>query len=163
MKKIDVAMVPPVIGTLYPSPFDQPCRARERRKLGDAAGLTQYGVNLLRLPPGVWSSQRHWHAASDEFIYVLSGEVTLVSDAGAEVLRAGDAAGFKAGEPDGHCLQNRSDRVAEVLEIGTRAPVDRVEYPDIDMIAPADGKPAIYTTRDGAGYPDIKRRGPGEE
>ena len=97
-KRIDPATLPAIEGTLYPTPFDQPCRARVRTKLGDAAGLTQYGVNLLRLPPGAWSSQRHWHTAEDEFVYVLSGEVTLVTDAGDEVLRAGDCAGFKAGD-----------------------------------------------------------------
>ena len=74
-KRIDVSEIPPVIGTLYPAPFDLPCRKRERQKLGDSAGLTQFGVNLLRLPPGAWSSQRHWHALSDEFVYVLAGEV----------------------------------------------------------------------------------------
>jgi uncharacterized cupin superfamily protein len=159
-KRIDPASIPPVIGTLYPVPFDRPCRARERRKLGDAAGLTQFGVNLLRLPPGVWSSQRHWHTASDEFVYVISGEVVLVSDGGEEVLRAGDAAGFKAGDADGHCLQNRSKADALVLEIGTRAADDAAAYSDIDMAAPAGGKPAIYTRRDGTPYQDLKRRGP---
>jgi uncharacterized cupin superfamily protein len=108
-KKIDIASIKPVIGTLYPPPLDEPCLSRERTKLGDAAGLTQFGVNLLRLPPGAWSSQRHWQTASDEFVYVLSGEVTLVTDTGSEVLGAGDAAGFRAGDPDGHCLQNRTD------------------------------------------------------
>src|SRR5580692_6809559 len=97
-KRIDPTALTPVIGTLYPPPFDQPCRARQRRKLGDAAGLNQFGVNLLLLPPGAWSSQRHWHTDSDEFVYVLSGEVTLVTEAGDELLRAGDAAGFKAGD-----------------------------------------------------------------
>jgi len=101
------------------SPFDEPCRKRERRRLGDAAGLTQFGVNLLRLPPGAWSSQRHWHTKEDEFVFVLSGEVVLVTDSGEEVLRAGDAAGFKADDPNGHCLRNRSNRDAQVLEIGT--------------------------------------------
>jgi uncharacterized cupin superfamily protein len=91
-KRIDVAAVPPTIGTLYPPPFGEPCRPRERRKLGDQAGLAQFGVNLLRLVPGSWSSQRHWHTDSDEFVYVISGEVVLVSDDGEEVLRAGDAA-----------------------------------------------------------------------
>ena len=96
-KRIDVAAVEAVTGTGYPAPFDQPCRMRSRQKLGNAAGLTQFGANLLRLPPGVWSSQRHWHTGEDEFVYVLSGEVVLVSDGGEEVLRAGDVAGFKAG------------------------------------------------------------------
>src|SRR5437016_12544030 len=113
-KRIDVTALTPVIGTLYPSPFDTPCRARERTKLGDAAELTQFGVNLLRLPPGAWSSQRHWHTGGDEFIYVLSGEVVLLSDAGEEVLHAGDCAGFKANDPNGHCLQNRSGRPTQV-------------------------------------------------
>jgi uncharacterized cupin superfamily protein len=159
-KRIDAASLPHVVGTLYPSPFDVPCRARERTKLGDPAGLSQFGVNLLRLPPGAWSSQRHWHTSEDEFVYVLSGEVVLVTDAGDEVLRAGDAAGFPAGDRNGHCLQNRSDHDAQVLEIGTRVPGSAGYYSDIDMVAPPGGKPAIYTRRDGTPYPDIGRRGP---
>lgn len=159
-KRIDISAIAPVIGTLYPPPFDRPCRMRERRKLGDAAGLTQFGVNLLRLPPSAWSSQRHWHTKSDEFIYVIAGEVVLVTDSGEEVLRAGDAAGFKAGDTNGHCLQNRSSGEVLVLEIGTRVMDDTGHYSDVDMVAPASGKPAIYTHRDGTPYTDIKRRGP---
>ncbi|HEX9842927.1 MAG TPA: cupin domain-containing protein [bacterium] len=159
-KRIDIAGVVPVVGTLYPAPFDSPCRTRERRKLGDAAGLTQFGINLLRLPPGAWSSQRHWHEASDEFIYVVSGEVVLVTDAGEEVLHLGDCAGFKAGDPDGHCLQNRSDGEALVLEVGTRIATDAAAYPDIDLLARPGGKGAVYTHRDGTPYPDAQRRGP---
>jgi uncharacterized cupin superfamily protein len=159
-KRIDVGTIVPVVGTLYPPPFDRRCRARQRRKLGDAAGLTQFGVNLLTLPAGAWSSQRHWHTESDEFVYVVSGEVTLVTEGGEEILRAGDAAGFKAGDSNGHCLQNRSDTDALVLEVGTRAVNDAASYSDIDMIAPAGGKPAIYTRRDGTPYDDIRRRGP---
>src|ERR1700676_1113838 len=109
-KRIDLTEIPVKTGSGYPTPFDLPCAARARQRLGDAAGLTQFGVNLLRLPPGAWSSQRHWHAREDEFVYVLSGQVTLVTNGGAEVLGAGDAAGFKANDSDGHCLQNRSDR-----------------------------------------------------
>ena len=152
-KRIDPALLTPIVGTLYPAPFDRPCRARERTRLGDAAGLKQFGVNLLRLPPGAWSSQRHWHTSGDEFVYVLSGEVVLVTD-------AGDAAGFPAGDRNGHCLQNRSDQEATVLEIGTRIAGDSADYPDIDMIAPPGGKPAAYTHRDGTPYQDIRRRGP---
>ncbi len=157
-KRIDVASVAPIIGTLYPTPYEQPCLARERRKIGDAAGLTQYGVNLLRLPPGAWSSQRHWHSHQDEFVFVVEGEVVLVTDDGEEVLCAGDAAGFKAGEENGHCLQNRSSSAAVVLEIGSRVAGDATVYPDIDMLSPADGKPALYTHRDGTPYPDVGRR-----
>lgn len=159
-KRIDVAALTAVVGTLYPPPFDEPCRARERTRLGDPAGLTQFGVNLLRLPPGAWSSQRHWHTAEDEFVYVLSGEVVLVTDGGEEILRAGDAAGFAANDPNGHCLQNRSGRDATVLEVGTRVPGNMAHYSDIDMIAPAGGKPAQYAHRDGTPYDNIRRRGP---
>ena len=162
-KRIDSESVAGNIGTFYPPPFDQPCWSRERRKLGDAAGLTQFGVNLLILPPGQWSSQRHWHTGQDEFVYVLSGEVTLVTDGGAELLRAGDAAGFKAGDRNGHCLQNRSNAEARVLEVGTRVAGDDAHYPDIDMVAPAGGKPAMYTRRDGTPYQNLRRRGPGDE
>ena len=157
-KKIAVSALSPIIGTMYPPPYDEPCLARSRTKLGDAAGLTQFGVNLLRLPPGAWSSQRHWQTASDEFVYVLSGEVTLVSNAGVEVLRPGDCAGFKAGDADGHCLQNRSREDATILEIGTRVPGDAAHYSEADMFAPAGGKPAMYTHKDGTPYADIRRR-----
>jgi uncharacterized cupin superfamily protein len=133
---------------------------RPRARLGDPAALTQFGVNLLRLPPGAWSSQRHWHTGEDEFVYVLSGEVVLVSDAGEEVLRAGDCAGFPANDRDGHCLQNRSGQDAAVLEIGSRVTGSVAYYPDIDMVAPAGGKPTAYTHRDGTPYEGIRRRGP---
>jgi uncharacterized cupin superfamily protein len=133
-RRIDPNAVPAVTGSQYPTPYDAPCAARVRRRLGDAAGLTDFGVNLLRLPPGTWSSQRHWHSAEDEFVYVLEGEVVLATDAGEEILRAGDCAGFKAGLRDGHHLQNRSTRDAVLLEVGSRKSAeDEGEYPDIDM------------------------------
>ena len=159
-KRIDASALTSVVGTLYPSPFDAPCRARERTKLGDAAGLSQFGVDLLQLPPGAWSSQRHWHTGGDEFIYVLAGEVVLVTDGGEEVLRAGDSAGFPAGDTNGHCLQNRSGDDARVLEIGTRVPGETAHYSDIDMVAQSDGNRSIYTRRDRTPYPDLGRRGP---
>jgi uncharacterized cupin superfamily protein len=159
-KRIDASALTSVVGTLYPSPFDMPCRSRERTKLGEAAGLSQFGVNLLRLPPGAWSSQRHWHTREDEFVYVLSGEVVLVTDGEEEVLRVGDAVGFPAGDADGHCLQNRSNADARVLEIGTRVPGETAYYSDIDMVAQTDGNRTVYTRRDGTPYPDMGRRGP---
>jgi uncharacterized cupin superfamily protein len=157
-KRIDPKTVPVHSGTFYPPPYHAPCRAREKQRLGDAAGLTQFGVNLLRLKPGVWSSQRHWHGRQDEFIYVLEGEVVLVTDGGEEVLKAGDCAGFKAGEQDGHHLQNRGARDALVLEVGTRNEGDSATYPGIDLAYPPGGKPALYTHTDGTPYTDIKLR-----
>jgi uncharacterized cupin superfamily protein len=156
MKKIDIAAGKTVVGSGYPTPHDEPCRQRKRVRLGDAAGLTQFGVNLLRLPPGVWSSQRHWHAAEDEFVYILEGEVVLVTGAGEEVLRAGDCAGFKAGEADGHCLQNRTNVEVVLLEIGTRNPEgDAVDYPDIDLAIRAGAR--TYLHKDGTPYPPRSR------
>src|SRR5690606_28477400 len=151
MKKIDLANAPTRFGTGYPPPHDEPCKARRRWQLGEAAGLTQFGVNLLKLPPGAWSSQRHWHTHEDEFVHVLEGEVVLVTDAGEEVLRAGDSAGFKAGDPDGHHLINRSEREAVVLEVGGRDDVnDACDYPDLDMIVGPGDQP--YRHRDGTPY-----------
>jgi len=133
-KKIDINTARTIVGSGYPAPYDEPCRTRTRRRIGDVAGLTQFGVNLTTLPPGCWSSQRHWHSAEDEFVFVLEGEVVLVTDAGEEVLTAGSCAGFKAGAADGHQLLNRSQRDAVVLEIGTRRPEeDEVLYPDIGL------------------------------
>ena len=149
-KKVDLNSAKTVTGSLYPPPYDVACAARVRRRLGDAAGLTQFGVNLTRLPAGVWSSQRHWHSAEDEFIYVLEGELVLVTDDGEEILRAGDCAGFQGGTPDGHQLQNRSGKDALYLEIGSRRTEhDEVIYPDIDLRVPkgrggythSDGRP----------------------
>jgi uncharacterized cupin superfamily protein len=131
--KIDIERAPIVRGVKYPAPFDEPCMARVNRQLGLAAGLTQFGVNLTRLPAGTWSSQRHWHLREDEFIWVLEGEVVLVDDAGERTLRAGDCAGFPAGERNGHHLQNRTQRDALLLTVGARDDRDEGEYPDIDM------------------------------
>jgi len=155
--KIDIDAAPTRFGTGYPAPYDAVCAGRRRWKLGDAAGLTQFGVNLLRLPPGQWSSQRHWHTAEDEFVYVLEGQVVLVTDAGEEVLRPGDCAGFKAGEPNGHHVQNRSGREAVLLEIGSRRPGDDgADYPDIDLMLPAGA--SRYSHKDGTPYPKGPRR-----
>ncbi|MEZ5669697.1 MAG: cupin domain-containing protein [Alphaproteobacteria bacterium] len=160
MPRIDVDAIATAVGTMYPAPFDAPCRARQRKRLGDAAGLTQFGVNLLTLPPGAWSSQRHWHTHEDEFVFVVAGELVLVDDDGETTLRAGDAAGFKGGAQNGHCLQNRSERPAVVLEVGSRIDADAAYYPGLDLVAPAGGEPALFTRSDGTPYQDIRRRGP---
>ena len=129
----DPMAVEPTTGTGYPEPFRAPCLARVKRRLGDALGLENFGVNLTILPPGQWSSQRHWHGKQDEFVYILEGEATLVTDAGETVLTAGMAAGFKAGHADGHHLINKSDKPVTYLEIGDRLPGDTADYPDIDL------------------------------
>jgi len=152
MKKIDLSIVSAEPGGTYPSPFDEPCRGQSCQRLARHAGLTQFGVNVTVIEAGSWSSQRHWHSHEDEFVWVLDGELTLITDAGEETLRAGDCAAFKSGDPDGHHLVNKSGRPARVLEIGTTAREDRCTYPDIDMIADARG----YTHRDGTPYPAKK-------
>lgn len=149
MKKIDLDKAEIRRGSGYPAPFHEVGMDKFRRRLAHAAGLSQFGVNLLTLNPGVWSSQRHWHTHDEEFVFVVEGEVVLVTDAGEEVLRAGDCAGFKAGEADGHHLINRSDKPAKVLEIGTDHAQDICDYPDLDMKATAEG----YVHRDGTPYP----------
>jgi len=153
--KISLDSAPTAIGSTYPAPYNEPCRTRVRRRLGDAAGLTEFGVNLTRLPPGCWSSQRHWHTAEDEFVFIVEGEVVLVTDSGEETLRAGDSAGFKAGAAVGHHLQNRSEREAVILEVGTRRPDDdEVLYPGIDLRLPR-GRPG-FTHADGTPYGESK-------
>ena len=152
MPKIDLRIVRQRKGSSYPAPFDREPALRIRQRLGDAAGLTQFGVNLLRLPPGAWSSQRHWHSAEDEFVFVVSGEVVLITDRGEERLRSGDCAAFPKDVPDGHHLINRSGTVAVCLEVGTRAKDDFVAYPDIDMVF--DPKVGWYTHKDGTPYPE---------
>jgi uncharacterized cupin superfamily protein len=157
MPKIDIDQAPTRFGTTYPAPYDEPCRERKRWKLGDAAGLDQFGVNLMRLPPGAWTSQRHWHTAEDEFVWVVEGEVVLVDDDGEHVLRAGECAGFPAGEPNGHHIQNRADREAVLLEVGSRRPTeDGCDYPDIDMIIRPGEELARH--RDGTPYDEHEGR-----
>jgi uncharacterized cupin superfamily protein len=150
MKKIDIDAAPRRIGSGYPSPHDAPCAARVRSRLGLAGGLTQFGVNLLRLAPGVWSSQRHWHSHEDEFVWVVEGEVILITDLGEETLRPGDCAAFKAGDPNGHHFVNRTDRDAVLLEVGNSDEArDRTVYSDLDMVA----EPGVgYVRRDGSKF-----------
>ncbi len=151
MPKIDLAAVPERKGAGYPKPFDVPCASRTRRRLGDAGGLQDFGVNLMTLPPGGWSSQRHWHSDEDEFVYVLEGELTLVEDDGETLLKAGQCAAFPKGTGNGHHLQNRSSNVAVYLEVGSRQPDDLTTCSDIDMKSSnADGR---FVHKDGTPYP----------
>jgi uncharacterized cupin superfamily protein len=150
---LDPQTVPERRGSSYPEPYRAQVEARRKRPLGDATGLTQFGVNLVLLPPGCWSSQRHWHTHEDEFVYVLEGELTLVTDAGEQLLRPGTAAGFPAGKADGHHLINRTDRPALYLEVGTRREdVDEVDYPDIDMAVRQGPDGQRYVRKSGEPY-----------
>jgi uncharacterized cupin superfamily protein len=151
MSKLDLNDIPLHRNSNYPPPFDRQVGERIRQRLGEAGGLTQFGVNLSQLLPGAWSGQRHWHSAEDEFVYLISGELVLVTDAGEQVMRAGDCAAFPANTPNGHQLVNRSDTVAVCLEIGSRNAGDRVVYPDIDLVF----EPKIdgYAHKDGTPYP----------
>jgi uncharacterized cupin superfamily protein len=149
MKKIDIQGAPVSAGSRYPEPFDRPCRNKLRRRLAVAAGLKHVGINLLELDPGAWSSQRHWHSEAEEFVYVLEGEVVLVTERGEEILRAGDCAAFLPGDPDGHHLQNRSAAPARVLEIGSaEMRSDETTYSDIDLRVVA----SRYCHKDGTPY-----------
>jgi len=152
MPKIDVKSVHERKGSTYPEPYGAAAASRLKRGLGDAGGLSDFGVNLTRLPPGCWSSQRHWHTAEDEFVFVISGELTLISDDGEETLAAGDCAAFPKNVANGHHLINRGNATATYLEIGTRRPMEDVcEYPDIDLrLARKEGH---FTRKDGTPYP----------
>jgi len=144
--------VEPRLGSGYPAPFAEAVAGRAKRALGNALGLSNFGVNLVTLAPGAASSQRHWHSRQDEFVWVLQGEITLVTDTGEQVLRPGSAAGFPAGRPDGHHLVNRTDREAVYLEVGDRTAGDAVTYPDIDLKAEALAGTLVYLHKDGTPY-----------
>jgi uncharacterized cupin superfamily protein len=153
MPKIDIEILKVESSTGYPGPFRQAVLGRSRKRLGNTVGLDQFGVNLTRLAPGAQSSQRHWHEAEDELVYILEGEVVLCENEGETVLRPGDAAGWKAGVPNGHCLVNRSTRDVVFLEIGSRAKRERAEYPDIDLLYRRDDGGNHYTHKSGEPYP----------
>ena len=152
MPKIDIASLPVDSRSTYPEPFNRVVEGRSRKRLGNAAGLDQFGVNLTTLKPGAASALRHWHENEDEFVYVLEGELVLIDDGGETVLKPGDAAGFKASVRNGHHLVNKSTRDAVYLEIGTRSKHERAEYSDVDMLVIRDDKGARYTHKNGRPY-----------
>ena len=152
MKAIDPWTLPARTGSAYPPPFDEPVRNREKRALGDPFGLQNFGANLVRMPPGTESSQRHWHSRQDELVMVLEGELVLVTDEGEQVMTRGMVAGFPAARPDGHKLVNRSGKDAVYLEIGDRMPGDATDYPDIDMLSEATAGARRFIRRDGTPY-----------
>ena len=136
-------------GSRYPAPHNSPCMGRTKNILGNAFGLDQFGVNLVTIQPGSWSSQRHWHECEDEFIYVLEGTITLLDDAGEHALTPGMCAGFKAGNGNGHCLKNLSENPVVYLEVGSRLPGEKVIYSDIDMKGEEVNGVFTYLHKDG--------------
>ena len=152
MPAFDPETVEAVGGSGYPEPYRSSIGERAKRALGDAAGLQNFGVNLVRLEPGAWSSVRHWHTRRDEFVYILEGEVALITDGGEQTLGPGMAAGFAAGADDGHHLVNKSGRTAVYLEVGDRSAGDDVTYPDADLALKHGAETYTFTHSDGRPY-----------
>lgn len=149
MPKLELSSIPQSNATGYPPPYDREVAGRWYRRLAPVAGLTLLGASHVTLKPGAWSSQRHWHNSEDELVIMLAGEAVLVEDGGESTVRAGDILAWKAGDPNGHHLQNRSaeDCVFVAISGGDRD-ADRGEYPDIDMVFDAEG----YAHKDGTRY-----------
>lgn len=152
MPVIDPNTSPVKTGSIYPEPYASMMQGRSSLRLGEAGGLTQFGVNLVLLEPGAMSSLRHWHRHEDEFVWVVEGACTLIQDKGETVMCPGDCAAFKAGDQNGHHFQNRTDKVAKFLVVGTKAPHEVATYSDVDLrVEIADGK-ASFTTKDGTPF-----------
>jgi uncharacterized cupin superfamily protein len=149
---LDPADVADRRSSLYPEPFRSRMGERSKRRLGDACGLTKFGVNLVTLAPGAQSALRHWHTLEDEFVWVLEGEVTLVTNAGEQVLGAGTCAGYPAGARDAHHFVNRSGAVARYLEVGNRVEGDNAFYPDDDLMWGEDEQGVFAAHKDGRRY-----------
>ena len=149
MPRIALDAVPVRSGSLLPEPHAATMAGRHQKALGDAGGLTQFGVNLVTLDPGAASSPRHWHREEDEFVMVLAGRPTLVEDEGPRTLGPGDCAAFPAGVPDGHTLLNETAEEVRLLVVGTRAPREVGTYSDVDLRIEIEGRDHRFTRRDG--------------
>lgn len=152
MGVIDKSSVPVKTGSIYPAPYDAMVAGRSSLRLGDAGGLTQFGVNEVILAPGALSSLRHWHHREDEFVMVLTGECTLVQDAGETVMRPGDCAAFPAGDRDGHHFINHTGQEARFLVIGSKMNPERATYSDVDLEVEMKDGTATFTHKDGTPY-----------
>jgi uncharacterized cupin superfamily protein len=152
MSVLDFSKVPVKTGSIYPAPYADMMAGRSSLRLGEAGGLTQFGVNLVTLAPGAMSSLRHWHLNEDEFVMVTMGECVLVQDAGETVMRPGDCAAFPAGRPDGHHFLNRTDSPAQFLVVGTKAPREVATYSDVDMMVHQEKGTARFTYKDGTDF-----------
>jgi len=152
MPKIDLSTVPVRRRQGYPQAFRPETAGYEGQKVGDAAGLTQFGVNRVVLPPQARTALRHWHEQEDEFVIVMSGDVVLREEGGETVLRAGDCAGFRAGVENGHAFENRTDEPVVLFEIGTRSPDETAHYPDVDLRYEKRDGVVTFVHRDGTAY-----------
>jgi len=152
MPKIDLSALTPRTGSTYPEEYRAPVIGRQTLRVGDAGGLTQFGANIVTLPPGVAASLRHWHVTEDEFLIVLSGELTLVEDEVATPMRPGDCAAFPANVPNGHHMVNRSDRDGSFLVVGSRNPNETAYYSDIDLMIQLTGGEGKFMRKDGSPY-----------
>ncbi|OYU38586.1 MAG: transcriptional regulator [Pseudorhodobacter sp. PARRP1] len=149
MTKLDMAKVPLKTGSIYPAPYAEMMAGRSSLRLGEAGGLTQFGVNLVILQPGALSSLRHWHMAEDEFVMVTQGACVLVQDAGETLMQAGDCVAFPANVPDGHHFINRSGAEARFLVVGSKAKREVATYSDVDLVLTVEAGQARYTYKDG--------------
>lgn len=150
--KIDLAKAPVKTGSIYPPPYAEMMAGRSSQRLGDAGGLTQFGVNLVTLQAGAMSSLRHWHLAEDEFVMVTLGEVTMVTNTGPETMRVGDCAAFPAGSPNGHHFINHTNAPAQFLVVGSKAAREVATYSDVDLMVTMEGGRASFTRKDGTPY-----------
>ena len=150
--KLDLTSVPVKTGTIYPAPYDAEVAGRSSLRLGDAGGLTQFGVNIVILAPGAKSSMRHWHRHEDEFVMITMGECTMMQDAGPTVMQVGDCAAFPAGNTDGHCFINHTEAEARFLVVGTKAKTEVATYSDVDLQVHQSGGVSRFTYKDGTEY-----------
>ncbi|MEE9452801.1 MAG: cupin domain-containing protein [Paracoccaceae bacterium] len=150
MPKIDLSKVPVCSGSSYPAPYAAQMGDRAWQELGDAGGLTQFGVSMMIMPPGSKSSMRHWHTGEDEFVMVTQGALILVQDAGETPVKPGDCVAFPAGDPNGHHFINRSNAEARFLVIGTRIETDTCVYSDVDMKLELRNGKGEFTRKDGS-------------
>ncbi len=154
MPKINLSTAPLKTGTGYPAPYDKPCLTRHTTYIGDAGGLTQFGANMITLPPGVWASQRHWHSHEDELVYIVSGTPTFIDDDGEQLLAPGDFTAHPAGDGNGHHMINKTDKDVVFLVIGTRNPAeDNCYYPEVDLrVSPNGTSTRNFTKKDGSAF-----------
>ena len=152
MAKLDLTNVPMKTGTIYPAPYDAEVAGRSSQRLGEAGGLTQFGVNIVILAPGAKSSMRHWHLHEDEFVIITQGTCTMLLDAGPTIMQVGDCAAFPAGVADGHCFINHTNTEARFLVVGTKAKAEIATYSDFDLQVHVAEGVNRFTYKDGTDW-----------